>query len=347
MAASSRGQRVILTASRLAAAPRLAPRFPVRRHPASIRPYSAAATADSTTSTTATPPRTPPTQPAASDKGPRYLIKGGIILTRPPLLTRPQTSFESAYFFYQKRLNERLTLPFTQSAFFKRDTPPQLDWAIKLRERNGVVAREVGQYNGRSSTAWDDEVRVGDNVSDPELLREILLKDAEARVSEDAEEIPLEERVPVERPQPRVTQADKSGDVKRLDRQLERTLYLVVQGEEGKWEFPTAPVSTDEALHDTARRALDDTAGLNMNTWIVGRVPVAHLVTKPKYAEDGTETERGVKSFFLKGRIMAGQANLEGNPFGYKDFKWLTRDELKETLAPEYFRGVRNMMAER
>lgn len=84
-----------------------------------------------------------------------------------------------------------------------------------------------------------------------------------------------------------------------------------------------------------------------MNTWIVGRVPVAHLVDKPVYDQDGTEVQRGVKAFFVKGRIMAGQADLTDNPFGLKDFKWLTREELKETLAPEYFHGVRNMMADR
>lgn len=236
------------------------------------------------------------------------------------------------------------------------------------------MAREVGQYNGRSATAWDDELRVGDKLSSPEAMRESILEDAVPRVSDDAEEIPADERVPVERPMERVTEADKKGDVKRLDRELERTLYLVVQGEKGTWEFPTASVSTDEGLHDvrplshafpsqtrvlllgetpantkpqTARRALDDSAGVNMNTWIIGRVPVAHLVNKPVLAEDGTEAQRGVKSFFLKGRIMAGQADLKDNRYGLKDFKWLTREELKETLAPEYFHAMRKMMADR
>lgn len=78
----------------------------------------------------------------------------------------------------------------------------------------------------------------------------VLLKDAEQRVSDDAEEIPPEERVPVERPMLRETEADKTNDVKRLDRKLDRTLYLVVKTKEGKWEFPTAPVTTDEALHE-------------------------------------------------------------------------------------------------
>lgn len=84
-----------------------------------------------------------------------------------------------------------------------------------------------------------------------------------------------------------------------------------------------------------------------MNTWVVGRVPVAHVVTKPVIKSDGTVEKRGEKTFFLKGRIMAGQANLKGNPFGYTDFKWLTREELEKELSPEYFRSVRNMMADR
>ena len=84
-----------------------------------------------------------------------------------------------------------------------------------------------------------------------------------------------------------------------------------------------------------------------MNTWVVGRVPVAHVVTQPVHMEDGSVEKKGQKTFFLKGRIMAGQADLKGNPFGYSDFKWLTREELEKEFSPEYWHGVRNMMADR
>lgn len=84
-----------------------------------------------------------------------------------------------------------------------------------------------------------------------------------------------------------------------------------------------------------------------MNTWIVGRVPVAHVVENPVLNADGTVQKKGQKTFFLKGRIMAGQADVKGNPFGYTDFKWLTREELEGELSPEYYRGVRNMMSDR
>jgi len=88
-------------------------------------------------------------------------------------------------------------------------------------------------------------------------------------------------------------------------------------------------------------------AGVNMNTWMVGRVPVAHLVRQPQYNEDTSLKTRGEKTFFQKVRIMAGQADLTNNKMGLKDFNWLTKDELKTKLPGDYFRAVRNMMADR
>jgi large subunit ribosomal protein L46 len=96
-----------------------------------------------------------------------------------------------------------------------------------------------------------------------------------------------------------------------------------------------------------AQRILDSSAGVNMNTWLVGRVPVAHHVVQPEYDEQSVMKQRGEKVFFLKGRIFAGQADLKDNTMGYNDFNWLTRDELKEKLPADYFYSVRNMMADR
>ena len=85
-----------------------------------------------------------------------------------------------------------------------------------------------------------------------------------------------------------------------------------------------------------------------MNTWLVGRVPIAHHVREPAFAEGedakSAPEKRGEKIFFLKGRIMAGQADLSGNRFGLTDFQWLTKDELKQTLPRDYFHSVRNMV---
>lgn len=178
-----------------------------------------------------------------------------MILTRAPLLTRPLADFEQSYFFYQKRLNERLTMPFITSVYFKPDTPALIDWNMKVKDRKGTVAKELGVYNGKASTAWDDELAVGDGLSKHDKAVELLLKDAVMRVSDDAEIIPEEDRAPPEALAPRVSEADIKGDQTRLDRAMERTLYLVVRKAGRKkdvWEFPAAGLSTEENLHEVS-----------------------------------------------------------------------------------------------
>ncbi|KAK3333213.1 39S mitochondrial ribosomal protein L46-domain-containing protein [Cercophora scortea] len=354
---------------------------PSQRAPlnAARRFYSSEATA-AATSTPSSFTQPPPlseqqqqTEPATATTTGRFRIKSGIILTRPPLLTRTLTPFESSFFLYQKRLNERLAAPFRSSFYFKTDTAADLDWRIKLKERHGVPAKDIGRYNPRGRMGWNDELLVGSRTSEPDEVTERLVRDAEMRVSEDGEVIAEDERVPVERPLPRRTEADEKNDVRRLDRALDRTLYLVVrrgEGEKATWGFPSGDVPTHENLHEayiysfllqstlnmfanylvlqTALRVLAESAGVNMNTWIVGRVPVAHHVRDPVVGADGKEAPRsGEKVFFLKGRIMAGQADLKGNRHGLTDFKWLTQDELRTELPADYFRSVRNMFADR
>ncbi|EAQ91246.1 hypothetical protein CHGG_03181 [Chaetomium globosum CBS 148.51] len=330
---------------RIATTARTVPRASAVLPLASRRYYSAEpATAQQTTTTpesTPTPPTTTTITPS-TDPNPEtalYLIKSSLILTRAPLLTREQTPFESAFYFYQKRLNERLTAPFRRQFYFKQDTAADLDFRIKLAERHGVPAKDIGRYNPRGRMAWNDELLTGSTTSDPAELVNKLLADAEVRVSEDGEPIAPEERVPVERPAPRRSEADEKGDVRRLDRAMERTLYLVVRRE---WEEVVGGV---KKKREAAARVITESAGPNMNTWVVGRVPVAHHVVKPVVGEDGTTVvDRGAKTFFLKGRIMTGQADLAGNKHGLTDFKWLTREELQEVLPEEYYHSVRGMM---
>lgn len=306
----------------------------------STRFYSAAPEA-------ATPTSPIPEPPIAAPQKQAYRIKSGVILTRAPLLTRKLTPFENAYFFYQKRLNERLAIPFIHTLYFKRQTAAELDWQIKVAERDGIAGKDIGIYYPKGRNSWNDELLVGSTLSDEDRLRDILLKDAESRVTEDGDRADPDEIVPVERPMNRITEADTTNDLRRLDRKLDRTLYLVVKNGEGVWQFPTDNVPPDEHLHETAQRALEWTAGVNMNTWLVGRVPVAHMVNHPKFNEDKSLARRGEKVFFLKGRIMAGQATLEGNRYGHSDFNWLTREELKKKLPSDYFSAVRNMMPTR
>lgn len=141
-------------------------------------------------------------------------------------------------------------LPFRHTLFFKKDTASDLDWRIKFEERGRVPGKELGRYYAKGRNAWNDELLVGSTLSSEDRVREILLKDAEQRVTEDGELAQPDEIVQAEKPTDRITEADKTNNVRRLDRKLDRTLYLVVQSKDKKWQFPTDDVPTDENLHE-------------------------------------------------------------------------------------------------
>ncbi|KAL1857730.1 hypothetical protein Plec18167_001869 [Paecilomyces lecythidis] len=277
---------------------------------------------------------------------PTYVINAGVVLSRPPQVTRDLTPFEKSYYFYQKRLNERLALPFTRYFYFKRGTPADEDWKRKYRERQ-TPSRDIGKYNAYSPEAWNDELLVGAVESEPEHQVEMLVRDAEGTTSGSQEGSKKEE---VPRPFPRVTEADQKNDQKSLNRALQRTLYLLVQTKEGYWKFPSSPVEQGESLRLAAERTLAQSAGINMNTWMVGYHPIGHHIynnRKPKVDEKAGIQLLGEKTFFMKGRIMAGQADLKANSLGLQDFKWLAKDEIQSLVLPQYFSHIRNVLAER
>lgn len=95
-----------------------------------------------------------------------------------------------------------------------------------------------------------------------------------------------------------------------------------------------------------------------MNTWFVASHPIGHLVEK--FSEGGeknsstttaqsesqqTEIE-SEKTFFMKARIFAGQADLAQNSYGVEEFKWLSKEEVEKHVTSEYWASVKNMLVE-
>lgn len=98
-----------------------------------------------------------------------------------------------------------------------------------------------------------------------------------------------------------------------------------------------------------AERVLVQSGGINMNTWMVGNAPIGHWqynYESPQKTSSGAQ-ELGFKTFFMKARIMAGQADLTKNEFGLKDFKWLVKEEVQKSVSWQYWRAVRNMLTDR
>ena len=87
-----------------------------------------------------------------------------------------------------------------------------------------------------------------------------------------------------------------------------------------------------------------------MNTWVVGNIPLSHQIynfPRSVIDKDPGSQVRGEKTFYLKARIMAGQANLKDNKFDLEDFRWLAKEEIQKVLNPRHFSAVRNVLAER
>jgi large subunit ribosomal protein L46 len=151
-------------------------------------------------------------------------------------------------------------LPFTRYFYFKKKTPADLEWKRKIKERL-TPARDIGRYKGYGEEAWNDELLVGAEESNMQWQVDRLIEDAEkpaakgegesiVSAAEGAEgKVDLEA---IEKPMSRVTEADLKGDVKSLNRLLQRTLYLLVKNKEGNWAFPADRLQGKEALHSVS-----------------------------------------------------------------------------------------------
>lgn len=169
------------------------------------------------------------------------------------MITRDLSSFEKAYLLYQRRLNERLALPFTRYFYYRKATPGDIDWKRKMRKRRSA-SRDIGYYSGYGPEAWNDELLIGDTTSEPQEQVKAILQDAEEVNTDPNSAGPGAKKESICRPTTRITDADTKLDVRSLSRSLSRTLYLLVrfrnsQVEDNPWTFPGRFLQGKESLH--------------------------------------------------------------------------------------------------
>jgi hypothetical protein len=116
---------------------------------------------------------------------------------------------------------------------------------------------------------------------------------------------------------------DNCIDGKDLNRNLDRTLYLVVRNGED-YEFPVSEHVT-ESLVESAKKVVND-LGSNLRFWSVGNAPIAFMKT------------RDAKIFFMKSQIFSGKIIHE-------DYLWLTKEELSQHLNQEYFESIKDALS--
>lgn len=194
-----------------------------------------------------------PDEPAPSPSSqPSYVVKAGVLLARAPLVTADPHPFEKAYHLYQRRLNERLVLPFTQYFYYKKGTPSFEHWRTNKTARGGVAARDIGKYSAYTKESWNDEVLVGDSTGERDNILEQLIQE-EGRGADFAGETDLTKTAGLKR----TTDADRNNDERSLERKLQRTLYLVVkeksrEGKPANWIFPSGALDQKEGIAEVS-----------------------------------------------------------------------------------------------
>jgi len=227
------------------------------RQALSRRAYASAATAQATVEAPPTSQITPNEPGVSPLPQPQFTLKAGIVLSRPPIITPDPHPFEKAYYLYQRRLNERLVLPFTQYFYYKRGTPAFEHWRTKRRERGGAATRDIGKYNAYEKEGWNDEVLVGDQTAEPSRIVEQLIQE-EGRAAEYAGEGGNLKMGGLRR----ATDADTKNDQRSLERSLSRTLYLLVKSRNAKNDYWTLPDGTLEA-----KESLKEVSALNQHVY--------------------------------------------------------------------------------
>lgn len=102
-----------------------------------------------------------------------------------------------------------------------------------------------------------------------------------------------------------------------------------------------------------AQRVLGSSCGVNMNTWFVASHPIGHCVERASEEPESKPTDQtqssdidAEKTFFMKARIFAGQADVKDNIHGLEEFKWLSKEEIEKHVTPEYWTSIKNMLVE-
>lgn len=148
---------------------------------------------------------------STAESTPRPRIVAAALLSRPPLLLPPLSPLERTYYAYQRRIHRALAKPFAVSS----------EWFFKK-----------GSQAEKAFTAFDQRASESEVMDDPTGRRAFEMATEEV---EGAPELVDRE-----------SEADRTGDVKSLERRADRTLYLLLKKKRSDhaWQFRKSLSST-------------------------------------------------------------------------------------------------------
>ncbi|GMF06705.1 unnamed protein product [Ambrosiozyma monospora] len=110
------------------------------------------------------------------------------------------------------------------------------------------------------------------------------------------------------------------------------------------WRDNYPELYNSTALHEVAEQGLRNIGGVNINTWTVSSTPAGVVKYGAKGEVVGPTSEGSTTEFLLKSHIIAGKFDLQKND-NVKEYKWLSKDEIKELVNGEYFEQVGHLLA--
>ena len=140
---------------------------------------------------------------------------------------------------------------------------------------------------------------------------------------------------------PRITKADKEGNMRSLNRKMENRLYLIVKRKpiaraEGPWEFvPASQWKEGETLRDTVERSAQEKLP-NCRVWVVSNAPDVHY---QNVCDNGELQDM----FYFRSYLVEGKVKLSDE---FEDYAWVTKREMARYMEPELYAKVKDLLVD-
>ena len=150
-------------------------------------------------------------------------------------------------------------------------------------------------------------------------------------------------------PSPRITDADKSGDVRTLNRRLDTRTYLAIRDNDNSgWCLPSVLLETGkgdggdkkeevggETILEGAKRAVSSVAGTRLKLLCLSNCPAAAEIIPYDEQKRDEVKAFGEKLFYMKVQYESGDIVEERMGRTTQDWGWLTRQEMTERVTEE------------
>lgn len=240
-------------------------------------------------------------------------------------------------------------------------TAPAEKWDIfagVLVERLPVVSKsftplekefqeQLWQIEYENSLKSDHEVQHEKDVRQAQLLKkgevEVDLDEISSQqTAQDKKDAYIEEFKKFEFA-PRLTEDDKSDNVKSTNRKLEEILYLLVEQKLGDQKthlvLPQGKREDGETLRQTAERVLKSACGDQLKTAFYGNAPVGFY--KYKYPTNARKESVGAKVFFYRSSIQGADGHKIKDGVNYE---WQDKTGLDKKLSGSYLESVQKFL---